>query len=92
MVEIEYLRYNPVPKMDKYSLIYAPLGKELVITLFEGGEQSVYKLHRIGLYPGDVVKIIRIAPFRGPLLMETGGREIALGRNVASCVIVELVE
>jgi len=76
--------------MDNNSLINAPVNQELVIASFEGGEIFIHKLNRIGLYPGDVVKIIRVAPFRGPLLLESGGREIALGRSVAARVMVEL--
>lgn len=74
--------------MDKISLINAPLGQELVILSFEGGESFTYKLNRIGLYPGDTVRIIRVAPLSGPLLLESEGREIALGRSVAARVMV----
>lgn len=74
--------------MDNISLINAPLDQELVILAFEGGESFTYKLNRIGLYPGDMVRIIRKAPLKGPLLLESEGREIALGRGVAARVMV----
>jgi ferrous iron transport protein A len=48
------------------------------------------KLNQYGLYVGDVVRVLRIAPLGGPLLVEVNGRELALGRAVAEKIFVEL--
>jgi ferrous iron transport protein A len=48
------------------------------------------KLNQYGLYVGDVVRVLRIAPMGGPLLVEVNGREIALGRTLAEKILVEL--
>jgi ferrous iron transport protein A len=48
------------------------------------------KLNQYGLYVGDVVRVLRIAPMGGPLLIEVNGREIALGRALAEKILVEL--
>lgn len=48
------------------------------------------KLNQYGLYVGDVVRVVRIAPLGGPLLIEVNGREIALGRALAKKILVEL--
>ena len=48
------------------------------------------KLNQYGLYVGDVVRVLRIAPLGGPLLVEVNGREIALGRTLAEKILVEL--
>jgi ferrous iron transport protein A len=48
------------------------------------------KLNQYGLYVGDMVRVLRIAPFGGPLLVEVNGRELALGRAVAEKILVEL--
>lgn len=58
---------------------------------FEGGKGLQAKLIQYGLYPGDTLRVIRIAPFRGPLLIEVNGREIALGRGIAEKIIVEVI-
>jgi ferrous iron transport protein A len=49
------------------------------------------KLNQYGLYPGDEVRVVRVAPLNGPLLVEVNGREIALGRPIAEKIFVELV-
>ena len=53
-------------------------------------EEVRAKLNQYGLYVGDVVRVLRIAPLGGPLLVEVNGRELALGRAVAEKILVEL--
>jgi len=43
----------------------------------------------MGFLPGNTARIIRNAPFHGPLLIEVDGREIVIGRNVARHILVE---
>ncbi len=47
------------------------------------------KLMQYGLHTGDCIRLLRVAPLGGPLLVEANGREIALGRGVAEKIIVE---
>jgi ferrous iron transport protein A len=49
------------------------------------------RLAQLGFLPGNKVRIIRSAPFHGPLLLDVEGREIVLGRRVASRIMVEYV-
>jgi len=59
---------------------------------FEGGQLFAARLLKHGLYPGDRARILRAAPLNGPLLVEVGGREIALGLDVAGKISVETIE
>ena len=49
------------------------------------------RLAQLGFLPGNKVRIIRVAPFHGPLILEVEGREIVLGRRVASHILVEYI-
>jgi len=42
-------------------------------------EEVRAKLNQYGLYPGDDVRVVRVAPLGGPLLVEVNGREFASG-------------
>ena len=53
-------------------------------------EEVRAKLKQYGLYIGDEVRVVRVAPLGGPLLVEINGREMALGRSVAEKIFVEL--
>ena len=47
------------------------------------------RLAQLGFLPGNRVRIIRAAPFHGPLLLERW--EIVLGRGVALHILVEYI-
>jgi ferrous iron transport protein A len=64
-------------------------GKWVRVTRFMGGGGLTIKLHCLGIMPGDIARVIRMAPFGGPVLIEIGGREIALGRGIAKKIEVE---
>jgi len=66
-------------------------GKWVRIKTFRGGRGMQRRLSQLGFLPGNKVRIIRSAPFHGPLLIAVEGREIVLGRGVAAHIIVEYV-
>lgn len=71
-------------------LVEALNGTTVRITGFEGGKGLEGKLRQLGLGPGDSVRVLRRAPFKGPLLIEVRGREIAVGAGVASKIQIEV--
>lgn len=64
-------------------------GKLVRVVGFSGGKGLESKLRQLGVIPGDIARVVRHAPFGGPVLIEISGREIALGRGVAARVEVE---
>ncbi len=56
----------------------------------KGGRRSSKRIQDMGLTPGTVVKVVNAAPFNGPVELEIRGTKLALGRGLASHVIVEL--
>jgi len=70
------------------TLLNVPNGRRA--RLISISERLNSKLAQYGLYVGDFVRVLRIAPLGGPLLVEVNGREIALGRTVAEKIFVEV--
>jgi len=70
-------------------LIDVELGVWVKVIGFEGNRRFQNRLLQHGFYPGDRMRILRVAPLNGPLLVEVSGREIALGLGVAKRIIVE---
>jgi len=70
-------------------LTEAQNGATVRIVDFATGAGLAAKLRQLGLVPGDTARVIRQAPFRGPILLEIRGREIALGRSIAARIQVE---
>ena len=71
------------------TLTQAIPGQSVRIISFKGGVGLEHKLRQLGLVPGDKARVVRYAPFGGPVMVEVEGRSIALGRGVASKVVVE---
>jgi len=43
------------------------------------------------LFAGDIARVVRIAPFEGPILLNINGREIALGESIAAQILIERI-
>jgi ferrous iron transport protein A len=76
---------------SKSRLIDVEKGTQVRITSFEGKPAYMVKLNRFGLYPGDLARVVRHAPFDGPVLLQVRGMEIALGRSIAARIMVEVM-
>ncbi|HKZ43919.1 MAG TPA: FeoA family protein [Anaerolineales bacterium] len=75
--------------METIELIKLQVNEKARIVSFDGGHQLALKLRQYGLFVGDRVRIVRSAPFNGPILIESNGREIALGKGIAGKIMVE---
>ncbi len=71
------------------NLLQVRNGKWVKVIGVGGGIVMERRLAQLGFLPGNKLRIIRSAPFRGPLLLDVEGREIVLGRGVATRVMVE---
>ncbi|MCC6147032.1 MAG: ferrous iron transport protein A [Anaerolineaceae bacterium] len=63
--------------------------KDVIVVAIEAGRSVESKLRQLGVMPGNCVRVLRQAPFRGPLLVLAGGREVALGQRIAAKIMVE---
>jgi Fe2+ transport system protein FeoA len=77
-------------KKQRLSLTQLPHATSAQIVTIEGGPNVWECLNEVGLHRGDRVTVIRQAPLRGPLLVQCGGLEIAIGRHIAAKIFVEV--
>jgi len=82
----------------KMTLVDARIGEKLEVKGVQGGRcrdgcgQGILSgLATRGLHVGDRVRVLRAAPFRGPVLVEveSSGVRVAIGRGMAARVLVE---
>jgi len=50
------------------------------------------KLLELGCLPGNLIKLVQIAPFNDPLYVDVNGSHLAIRRNMAELIEVELIE
>lgn len=75
---------------DNMKLSDVPIGTRTIFTSLETVPFLRARLNQYGLYQGDLMCVVRVAPLGGPILIEVNGREIALGSEIAEKILVEL--
>lgn len=59
-----------------------------IVRIDEEDEGLLSYLASLGMFPGTSVRVCDVAPFQGPLMVEVGTSRYALGRDVASKIVV----
>lgn len=78
-----------VPFMtDRHSLDQLRAGQEAVIAAVEVPSELAPRLLALGLTVGRRVRVLRCAPFSGPLHVRVGTTEIMLRRADAACILL----
>jgi ferrous iron transport protein A len=72
-------------------LLDAPKNTTVLVLDYHGGKGVGFKLRQLGLCPGRKVRVLRYAPFGGPVMIDVDGRSVALGRGIASRVSVKVI-
>jgi Fe2+ transport system protein FeoA len=65
-------------------------GQTGIIISIMGGKHATKRLADLGLNTGTKIRVLRRAFFSGPVEIEIFGSRLALGRGLASKIIVEL--
>lgn len=60
------------------------------VAFIRGGQQVVKRMLDLGLTPGTEVKVIRAAPFKGPVQIGVRGTQFAIGQQIADKIFVEV--
>jgi len=70
-------------------LINIKSGEDAEIISILGGQMVNKRLSDLGLTPGTKIKVLRKAPFWGPIEIEVRGSKLVLGRGLASKILVK---
>ncbi|MCL6565599.1 MAG: ferrous iron transport protein A [Acidobacteriia bacterium] len=76
---------------DSRSLDHAPKGKQVEVVQIEENRDTRRQLAQLGIQPGTVLCVRQSAPLGGPLLIETQGAVLALGRALSRKIQVRLL-
>lgn len=89
-------RGNPIPAadgsfapLDGITLSEAAVGDKLRVVAVNATATEVLKyLQDRNILPGSEITLLEAAPLQGPLTIEVGGKEVALGLQIADFVLV----
>lgn len=77
---------------NEISLIKLREGEVAEIISVIGGRMATKRLADLGLILGTKIKVLRKAPFWGPIEIEVRGSKLVLGRGLASKILVKRYE
>lgn len=83
------LKAIPYHVEELMPLIELPEGREAEVVFMVGGRGLTSRLCSLGITPGTVLRVLRKAPVGGPLELEVRSTKVALGRGVASKILVK---
>jgi ferrous iron transport protein A len=66
--------------------------KKATVIDIRGGQGIRQRLGQMGIHPGDIITMLRVGALGGPILIEVHSSQVALGKGIASKVIVEEME
>ncbi len=90
-------RGNPIPAvdgsialLDGVPLSEMPVGSQVKVQAVTATETDVLRyLQKCNLLPGQDLTIVSAAPLQGPLTLQVGDRQVAIGLQAAEFIIVE---
>lgn len=65
-------------------------GSKVKVARIRGGLGMRQRLSCLGIHPGDFMRVQASGIMQGPILISIHGNKVALGRGVASNVLVEV--
>jgi len=70
-------------------LLELNVGDKAIVKEIEGGHKAQVQLKNLGFYPGIEVSLKKKSSIGGPLMVSIGGSNVAIGRGIASKILVE---
>lgn len=64
-------------------------GDEARVLDIQAGHGLLRRLNHLGIHLGDTIRLSGRGAFRGPLLVQIHGTQVALGRGIARRILVE---
>ena len=76
---------------DFIPLVDCKVGDRVEISEIDAGRGAALNLASLGLHIGNIIRLGRRSPFKGPLTVEHQGSEIAIGFGLAEKILVTKV-
>lgn len=82
-------RDGALPARESLPLSQVDVGRRVgLVEVPDGDPELLRYLAELGLYPGTKMRVAAMAPFNGPVIIQVGGSEQVLGRELASRLLV----
>ena len=79
------------PEPGACTLDQLPAKSRAQVVRVESGHGTERQLAQLGIHAGATIRVVRCAPWGGPILVEVQGGTVAIGRGLARHVRVRLL-
>ena len=79
-----------MPEEKRMTLTRMQNGQKGTVVEIQGGPAMINRLNALGIRPGQTVTKIGSMFMRGPVTIQSGNGQVALGHGMANKIIVEL--
>lgn len=73
-------------------LSHARMGMTGTLSVADDVNSTVQRLMAMGLMPGDVVTVVRIAPLGDPIMLESRGCQVSLRKHEAEGLAIQSLD
>jgi ferrous iron transport protein A len=73
------------------SLASARRGSRVEVLEISGGRSATRVLAQLGIRPAVIMHVLHAAPLGGPVMVESNGGRVAIGRGLARKILVKLL-
>ena len=79
-----------MPDSKQITLRRMPAGQSGVVVQIQGGYGLINRLNALGIRPGQRITKVGSMFMRGPVTVQLGGAQVAIGFGMAGKIVVEL--
>jgi len=79
-----------ISETAKMTLTKLPIGKDARVTAVNGTGRVTRRLMEMGVIPGVLVQVVKMAPFGDPIEVRVRGYSLAMRRSEADAIEVSL--
>lgn len=85
-------RSKPTEPSSDHTLEEIRAGQRVKVARIAAGQAATLQLAQLGIRSGATLVVRRSAPLGGPVMVESGGSMVAIGRGMARKVVVWKLE
>jgi len=89
VLDVKHMEHKPVELLD---LTQFETGRQALVRELQGGHNRVGKLEAMGIVQGTVILKKSASLMHGPIILEKGTMQIAIGYEMAKGILVEPLE
>jgi len=74
------------------NLANLPVGSSGRVLSYSGGSSAAMRLRELGILPGTIIRLVRLAPLGDPIEIDVRGFHLSLRKSEAADILLEPID